>query len=101
MIMMSNTRGDLFFLKEKELRTKNHKYRTDQGYIDDENEVIVINSALPKYERKITLNHELIHGRFPDMSEKVVEALAITLFREKDIGYDFYRKRAKLKSKRK
>ena len=82
-----------FLLKEERLRLKNHRYRTDTGYIDDMNDVIVINSRLPKSERKITLSHELIHGRFPELEEGDVENLAIKLFREKRIGYDFYKKR--------
>ncbi|MGB9707728.1 MAG: hypothetical protein ACPLXC_00100 [Candidatus Pacearchaeota archaeon] len=82
-----------FYIKEEELRTKNHRYRTDNGYIDDEKGIIVINCDLPRDEREITLNHELIHGRYPNLSEKKVENLALELFNKYQIGYDFYKSR--------
>ncbi|MEM4152721.1 MAG: hypothetical protein QXK80_01190 [Candidatus Pacearchaeota archaeon] len=89
-----------FILKEKKLKTKNHKYRTDKGYIDEEKGIIVINYLLSKEERAITLNHELIHGKFPNLSEDKVENLALKLFNKYGIGYDFYKPRINQKKKR-
>lgn len=90
-----------FLLKEEKLKLKNRRYRTDYGYIDGSNGIIVINCNLPEIERKITLNHELIHERFPQLKEATVEDLAVNLFKKYGIGYDFYRKKYKSKKKSK
>jgi hypothetical protein len=56
------------------------RFQTDcsiSGYLDPQNDRIVIRRNLSAEERAITLLHELVHQCYPEWSEADVEACAV------------------------